>query len=231
MKQEGFVYDADVYCDSCLPKGAELEPRQDAGGESDTPQHCSHCRVPLQGDLTGEGVQYVLEKLVETLTEGPAAWNRVWTFPDLPPAYRTEAVVGLARGAADTQNHGILPVLADALEDAGLTDPEWLGFLRGPLAKYADLDRVYEAVVGNGDNDDYYRFQRQVDITRGWATDLKGYYYPGDDDGFVDRFLELTAEGADHWELLAGYIGDDPDTFNNYVGWTELRDEWLELGV
>jgi hypothetical protein len=48
------------------------------------------------------------------------------------PAWRTEAVVGLARGMDDAHDFAALPVLADALEDAGCADAELLAHARGP---------------------------------------------------------------------------------------------------
>ncbi|MFO0797835.1 MAG: hypothetical protein U0804_10175 [Gemmataceae bacterium] len=47
------------------------------------------------------------------------------------PAWRTEAVVGLATGIAADRAFDRLPVLADALEDAGCADPDVLGHCRG----------------------------------------------------------------------------------------------------
>jgi len=47
------------------------------------------------------------------------------------PAWRTEAAVGLASGIAADRAFERLPVLADALEDAGCADPDVLGHCRG----------------------------------------------------------------------------------------------------
>lgn len=53
------------------------------------------------------------------------------------PAWRTEAVVALARGVYDDRAFERLPVLADALEDSGCTDTGVLGHCRdgGPHAR------------------------------------------------------------------------------------------------
>jgi hypothetical protein len=48
------------------------------------------------------------------------------------PTWRTEAVVGLATGVAADRAFDRLPVLADALEDAGCADPDVLAHARGP---------------------------------------------------------------------------------------------------
>lgn len=47
------------------------------------------------------------------------------------PGWRTEAVVGLARGMDEANDFAALPVLADALEDAGCADAGLLGHARG----------------------------------------------------------------------------------------------------
>ncbi len=46
--------------------------------------------------------------------------------------WRTEAVVGLARGMYESRDFGPMPVLADALEDAGCVDEDILTHCRGP---------------------------------------------------------------------------------------------------
>jgi hypothetical protein len=48
------------------------------------------------------------------------------------PAWRTEAVVGLARGMYESRDFAPMPVLADALEDAGCADPDVLAHCRTP---------------------------------------------------------------------------------------------------
>lgn len=48
------------------------------------------------------------------------------------PAWRTEVVTALARIADETAEFGNLPVLADALEEAGCDVPAVLTHLRGP---------------------------------------------------------------------------------------------------
>lgn len=47
-------YDSDDY-----PKG----PFDNGGGEADSPQHCDHCGVFLENDLTTDGANYVREQL------------------------------------------------------------------------------------------------------------------------------------------------------------------------
>ncbi len=50
----------------------------------------------------------------------------------LDPAWRTEAAVGIAQAAYDSREFGNLPILADALQDAGCDHPDILAHLRGP---------------------------------------------------------------------------------------------------
>jgi hypothetical protein len=52
--------------------------------------------------------------------------------PTVEPCCRTPAVVALAKALYNERRFGDLPVLADALEEAGLADVELLGHLRGP---------------------------------------------------------------------------------------------------
>jgi hypothetical protein len=52
----------------------------------------------------------------------------------IEPTWRTEAVIGLAMGAALDADFGRLPVLADALEDAGCNHPDILGHCRDNIS-------------------------------------------------------------------------------------------------
>jgi hypothetical protein len=48
------------------------------------------------------------------------------------PAWRTPAARKLARAIYDDRRFNDLPILADALEEAGCDDPDILSHLRGP---------------------------------------------------------------------------------------------------
>src|SRR5262249_19803546 len=52
--------------------------------------------------------------------------------PALDPAWRTPIVLHLAQAIYDDRAFDQLPILADALEEAGCTDADLLGHLRGP---------------------------------------------------------------------------------------------------
>ncbi len=55
-----------------------------------------------------------------------------WRPVRVEPAWRTAAVVALARAVYEEGRWAELPVLADALEEAGCADVALLGHLRGP---------------------------------------------------------------------------------------------------
>jgi hypothetical protein len=48
------------------------------------------------------------------------------------PAWRTDTAVALARQMYDSRDFGAMPILADALQDAGCDSEEVLGHCRGP---------------------------------------------------------------------------------------------------
>lgn len=60
-----YHHDCDEYCEDCAPKGAVCDD-----GEQDTPANCHECGQPLDYSLTSEGVQYVLEYIMEALENG-----------------------------------------------------------------------------------------------------------------------------------------------------------------
>ena len=70
--------------------------------------------------------------------------------PALDPAWRTEAVVGLARGVYEDRAFDRLPVLADALEDAGCDDGDVLAHCRGP-GPHARGCWVVDLILGKND--------------------------------------------------------------------------------
>jgi hypothetical protein len=51
---------------------------------------------------------------------------------DIQAEWLTPTVVSLAQQIYDSRNFAVLPILADALEEAGCTDADVLGHLRGP---------------------------------------------------------------------------------------------------
>ena len=63
------------------------------------------------------------------------------------PAWLTPTVVAVARGVYDNRRFHDLPVLADALQDAGCEDADWLDHCRTPGA-HARGCWVVDAVLG-----------------------------------------------------------------------------------
>jgi hypothetical protein len=62
---------------------------------------------------------------------GPRPFHRVNISPEV--LARNDGAVGrIAAGIYEDRTFDLLPTLADALEDAGCTDAELLGHLRGP---------------------------------------------------------------------------------------------------
>lgn len=59
---DGFAWDSDLHCADCLPDWAEdAQPLNN--GETDSPDHCCGCGVPLSCELTTNGVEHVKELL------------------------------------------------------------------------------------------------------------------------------------------------------------------------
>lgn len=101
---DAFIFQAALYCDDCgeriraeltadgkAPADIENEssydsdefpkgPYSDAGGESDSPEHCAGCHVFLDNSLTDAGVEYVLEHLESEAADLTAA-NRIMPAP------------------------------------------------------------------------------------------------------------------------------------------------------
>jgi hypothetical protein len=64
------------------------------------------------------------------------------------PAWRSEAAVALARAAYESRNFTLLPILADALEEAGCDHPDVLAHCRQPDATHVRGCWVVDLVLG-----------------------------------------------------------------------------------
>jgi hypothetical protein len=64
--------------------------------------------------------------------------------------WRTDTVVSLAKTMYDSRDFGAMPILADALQDAGCTDDRVLNHCRAPGATHARGCWVVDAVLGKG---------------------------------------------------------------------------------
>ena len=63
-----YHYDCEEWCEDCLPV-PESAADYDSG-EQDTPANCAGCGQPLDYSLTSEGVDYVLDAIIETMECG-----------------------------------------------------------------------------------------------------------------------------------------------------------------
>ncbi len=126
-----YAYQADTICDECraainvpCPDGPEPFDSDDypayfEGGETDCPAHCGHCGKPLDCELTGEGVRYVLsavrDSLEEATTHGRAGtWDRIMplkgTGEESQTYWHGSRHVEIVRGwAKDVRNYNLEP--------------------------------------------------------------------------------------------------------------------------
>ncbi|MBX9623053.1 MAG: hypothetical protein K2X82_04490 [Gemmataceae bacterium] len=64
------------------------------------------------------------------------------------PDWRTGSAVALARGMYDARDFAHLPILADALEDAGCDHPDVIGHCRDPDGVHVRGCWVVDGVLG-----------------------------------------------------------------------------------
>lgn len=69
--------------------------------------------------------------------------------PRINPDWRTDTVVGLCHAVRQTQDFSALPILADALQDAGCEDGDLLRELRGPTPPYFRSARLVALVLSD----------------------------------------------------------------------------------
>lgn len=67
----------------------------------------------------------------------------------MSPEWRTSVVVALCRRMLDAREFDVLPILADALEDAGCTDGELLARCRGSGLEPVQAERVVNLVYSD----------------------------------------------------------------------------------
>jgi hypothetical protein len=88
------------------------------------PDAVRHFPIPVD-DMVGRSVLFLRDIF------GPRPFRRVNIAPEVR-AWNDGAVGRIAEGVYKARTFDLLPKLADALEDAGCTDAELLGHLRGP---------------------------------------------------------------------------------------------------
>jgi hypothetical protein len=72
------IADCEIYCEDCLRPDDRREPYH---GETDCPQHCTGCGVPIDCGLTQDGVEYIKE----AIAGGAGCCQELW--PELFRAY------------------------------------------------------------------------------------------------------------------------------------------------
>ena len=82
--QQGWVRNGDVYCAGCLDPDYDdrCVGNGPYSGDSDTPQHCGGCGVPIIHKMTAEGVEYVRNNSVGCCRE---VWPTVWGIVPMIP--------------------------------------------------------------------------------------------------------------------------------------------------
>lgn len=105
-----WIYDADSWCEFCLPVPADSPEVADGSGEQDTPAHCSQCRRPLEHSLTSDGVGYAVGALLSYLRDPDRqAWRLV--VCDTPGDYfHGSREIEVLRGwAEELRNYALTP--------------------------------------------------------------------------------------------------------------------------
>jgi hypothetical protein len=69
------------------------------------------------------------------------------TAPDIKPEWRTATVVALCLSMRETQDWSALPILADALQDAGCDNDPLLALMRGGSFGYAEGAALVASVM------------------------------------------------------------------------------------
>lgn len=72
----------DIACEECAEKYPSSEPIC-GSNETDSPDHCCDCGVPIQCELTEYGREYVRESLEEDRGCCRELWSSLW--PELAP--------------------------------------------------------------------------------------------------------------------------------------------------
>ena len=153
----------------------------------------------------------------------------------MKPEWRTSTVVQLCQSMRETQDYSALPILADALEDAGCDDEKMLGELRGRLDEiesqrqtaiiYSDesaeavkvIENFCDEIGGRGyEVDDGYACEESM----GYADMMKAASRWANDGEYVHLGTNESYKGMnfdafwDSYELITG----KPTQFDEWAG-------------
>jgi hypothetical protein len=115
------------------------------------------------------------------------------------PQWRTTTVLALCRRMLDTREFDALPILGDALEDAGCDDGDLLALCRSPDLKPLSAERAVNLVYSDEAAAAVHwleRFGRDI----GYGDDPPMYTY----EDIVQAGHQAVSEGGYCWESDAG---------------------------
>jgi hypothetical protein len=105
----------------------------------------------LTGGTSRPSLRALVHELLALLAVGrPPEPDFIFPRPAIDPRWRTADVLGLARGIAAEGALTRLPILADALMDAGCDDKRLLGPCRHPRRKYPGGWWVIDLLLAGG---------------------------------------------------------------------------------
>lgn len=154
----------------------------------------------------------------------------------MSPQWRTPTVRALCRRMLDARTFGALPILADALEEAGCEDAELLAQCRSPELKpvlaeravnLAYSDETAAAVrwlekfardIGYEEDPPTYTYEHVVEIGRQGAEDGSMHFWSDDGADFFRGGPENTREFFRNWSLVTGVDVPEEDQEQISVG-------------
>jgi hypothetical protein len=170
-------YDESSYDSDDFPKG----PESDGGGESDSPEHCDHCKVFLANPLTALGRDALDDMCREALRKGE---------------FSEAALEWIEFYSVD------LPVLLDAFTRGYVESALWSSSDQGgePLDKNYDIDDITPEALATMAKD-FANFQEA-------SKELLEQSELTDDEAGHDFWLTRNGHGVGFWDRGLGEIGD-----------------------
>ena len=101
MPESNWAYDADLYCEQCLPVSIHHPGVADGSGEQDSPAHCCGCGRPLDYSLTTEGVAYVIDRIRESLRTREHLSSTTIDHDHAPAYYKGSPIYAITRDWAE----------------------------------------------------------------------------------------------------------------------------------